>query len=128
MIKTKLEWTVHFIPAWMKWRHSIAAGMEWAPHSSQNGMTILLLQEWNDPIPFQSEWYDQSIPAGIECHSTPNLKEYAPRTHLSRQQMSYFQITKLYGRKIWDSNIFLTQNLVCRKRICYCTIFFKLKR
>ena len=34
--------------------------------------------------PFLQEWNDHSIPAGMECHSTPNLKKYATRT-LSKQ-------------------------------------------
>ena len=67
-----LEWN-GVIPFLQEWNdHFIPAGMEWPLHSCRNGMTTPFLQEWNE----------QSIPAGMECHSTPNLKKYASRTRL----------------------------------------------
>ena len=74
-----LEWSVHFIPTGMEWSHSIPAGMEGALPSGRNRMTTPFLQKWNDSIPSQPEWNDYSIPAGMECQSTPNLKKYAAR-------------------------------------------------
>ena len=40
-----------------------------ALHSCRNGVVIQFLQEWNDSIPFQPEWNDHSIPAGIKSLS-----------------------------------------------------------
>ena len=73
----RLEWNAHPIPAGVELSHSIPAGMEWALHSGRNGMNTPFLQEWNDSIPSLQEWNEHSIPAGMECHSTPNLKKYA---------------------------------------------------
>ena len=50
-------------------------------------MTTLFLQEWNE----------QSIPAGMECHSTPNLKKYAAR------RQSYLELQGLVGESGWMS-------------------------
>ena len=47
--------------------HSILAGIECSFHSDGNERVI----------PFPLEWIGHSIPAGMEYHSTPNLKKYA---------------------------------------------------
>ena len=106
------EWIVQSIPVRMECSfHSGWNGMEWF-HSCrdgmstpfrQNGMTTPFLQEWDSSISFKPEWNDHSIPAGIECHSTPNLKKYAS-PHISQPTQKIKTTPKLETTKKWRVN------------------------
>ena len=102
-----VEW--HSIPAW------ITLGIK-SFHSCRNGVLIPFLQKLNDPIPFQPEWNEHSIPTGMDwtLHSWKNemIIPYWPELNLYSAFSQTWPYHSSSPSLFWEFNISCSTGLL----------------